>query len=119
MRVRLLMTMKARVPGGGSVIIPAGIYNDEDPNFPEALRGESRPGVVVKLDEAPASVPGPSENDNSGSEDPDDEDNSSIGEEEGVEEEEEGVEEEEEEVVKEKKVEKKSSTKKDKIKRRG
>lgn len=112
MRVRLLMTMKARVPGGGSVIIPAGIYNDEDPNFPEALRGESRPGVVVKLDEAPASVPGPSENDNSGSEDPDDEDNSSIGEEEGVEEE-------EEEVVEEKKVEKKSSTKKDKIKRRG
>ena len=114
MRIRLLTAMKFRLPEGGSRILHPGIYDDEDPNFPEALRDESRPGVVEKLD-APASVPGPSENENSGFEsDPDDESNDDIG---LKEEETEGTEEEEEE---EEEVKKASTIKKkDRIKRRG
>ena len=115
MRIRLLTAMKFRLPEGGSRILHPGIYDDEDPNFPEALRDESRPGVVEKLDDAPASVPGLSENENSGFEsDPDDESNDDIG---LKEEETEGTEEEEEE---EEEVKKASTIKKkDRIKRRG
>jgi hypothetical protein len=113
MRIRLLVAMKARVKEGGSIIIHPGIYDTESENFPEALRDESRPGVVQFLDNPPAEMPGGSsqEPEDDGLIDPDDEDNSDlpvIEEEEEVEEKmfseepvKEEVVEEEEEVVKE------------------
>ena len=110
MKIRLLVAMKARVEGGGSSILYPGIYDSESETFPEALREESRPGVVQILD-APASEPGliePAE-----SEDPDDESNEDLGD---SEEQEEGVEEEQVEEEAEKDEPKKGKTK---IKRRG
>ncbi len=83
MRIRLLVAMKARVPGGGSTMLYPGIYDSESESFPEALREESRPGVVQILD-APASEPGLIEPPKS-EEDPDDESNDDLDETEGEE----------------------------------
>lgn len=109
MRIRLLTTIKYRIPGSGSAYLSPGIYNTEDPDFPEALRGESRLGVVEILD-----GPGePARLEDTESTDPDDESNDDIGESEEEEVEEEEVEENKEVAVEEK------PKKKDKIKRRG
>ena len=86
-----------------------GIYDTESETFPEALREESRPGVVQIID-APASEPGLIEPPKS-DEDPDDESNEDL-DESGEEEETEGEETEETEKVEPKKG-------KTKIKRRG
>jgi len=79
MRIRLLVAMKARVKEGGSIIIYPGIYDTESESFPEALRDESRPGIVQFLD-TPAEMPGvPTEEpEDDGLIDPDDEDNSDL-----------------------------------------
>ena len=50
MRIRLLTSLKYRVPGEGSKYLNPGIYDTNSPDFPEALRGESRLGVVEILD---------------------------------------------------------------------
>ena len=63
MRVRLLVAMKSRLPGGGHRILSPGIYDDKDGNFPEVLREESRFGIVEVIDSAPAEMPGPVEDD--------------------------------------------------------
>lgn len=76
MRIRLLVAMKVRVPGEGSFMLYPGIYDSESESFPEALREESRPGVVQILD-APASEPGLIEPPKS-EEDPDDESNDDL-----------------------------------------
>ena len=66
MRVRLLVAMKSRLPGGGHRILSPGIYDEKDGNFPEVLREESRLGVVEIIDGAPAEMPGPIEDPESG-----------------------------------------------------
>lgn len=78
MRVRLLTSMKFRVPGEGSKYLSPGIYDTTSPDFPEALRGESRIGVVEFLD-GPV-PPAPSE-ENTETADAYDEPNDDIGEE--------------------------------------
>lgn len=45
MIVELLVTLKVRENGENKLLSP-GRYNSESPNFPEALRNESRFGVV-------------------------------------------------------------------------
>jgi hypothetical protein len=106
MRIRLLVAMKVRLPEGGYRILSPGIYDEKDGSFPEALREESRFGVVEIIDSAPVEMPGLPEDPES--EETDLESEETDPEEEPVLEEEEV---EEEEVV--------EAPKKKKIKRRG
>ena len=45
MIVKLLVTLKVR-ENGENVLLTPGLYDTESQNFPEALKGESRFGVV-------------------------------------------------------------------------